>query len=59
MEIPAEIEKEITVLNYPLPTREDLSELLDKIISDVKEFKQVTIELDDAGRERLIRLRSG
>src|SRR6267154_666094 len=54
MEIPAEIEKEITVLNYPLPIREDLSELLDKIIYDVKEYKQVPIELDDAGRERLI-----
>jgi SpoVK/Ycf46/Vps4 family AAA+-type ATPase len=59
MEIPAEIEKEITVLNYPLPTREDLSELLDKIISDVKEFKQVIIELDDAGRERLIQAALG
>jgi len=36
-----------------------LSELLDKIISDVKEFKQVTIELDDAGRERLIQAALG
>ena len=25
LEIPAEIEKEITVLNFPLPTRDDLS----------------------------------
>ena len=54
MEIPTELEKEITVLNYPLPSREDLSELLDKIIADVKQFKQVKIELDDAGRERLL-----
>jgi len=54
MEIPAELEKEITVLNHPLPAREDLSELLDKIIADVKQFKQVKIDLDDAGRERLL-----
>lgn len=54
LEIPTELEKEITVLNHPLPTREDLSALLDKIIADVKQFKQVRIELDDAGRERLL-----
>ena len=54
LEIPTELEKEITVLNHPLPAREDLSELLDKIIADVKQFKQVKIELDAAGRERLL-----
>ena len=54
LEIPTELEKEITVLNYPLPTREDLGVLLDKIIADVTQFKQVKIELDDPGRERLL-----
>lgn len=59
LEIPAELEKEITVLNHPLPTREDFSELLDRIIEDVKQFKQVKIELDDAGRERLLQAALG
>src|ERR1017187_4365225 len=59
MEIPTELEKEMTVLNYPLPSREDLSELLDKIIADVKQFKQVIIDLDDAGRERLLQAALG
>src|SRR5436309_5350730 len=59
MEIPTELEKEITVLNYPLPTREDLSVLLDKIVEDVKQFKQVKIELDEAGRERLLQAALG
>jgi hypothetical protein len=59
MEIPTELEKEITVLNFPLPAREDLSELLDKIIEDIKQFKQVAIELDDAGRERLLQAALG
>src|SRR3974390_1787636 len=40
MEIPTELEKEITVLNYPLPTRDDLNDQLDKILRDVKQFKQ-------------------
>jgi len=59
MEIPTELDKEITVLNYPLPARDDLSELLDKIIADVKQFKQVVIDLDDAGRERLLQAALG
>jgi ATP-dependent 26S proteasome regulatory subunit len=59
MEIPTELEKEITVLNFPLPTKEDLSSLLDKIIEDVKEFRQVLIQLDDGGRERLLQAALG
>src|SRR5208282_4675284 len=59
MEIPTELEKEITVLNYPLPSREDLRELLDKIIGDIKQFRQVSIELDEAGRERLLQAALG
>ena len=59
LEIPVELEKEITVLNFPLPAREDLSALLDRIIEDVKQFKQVKIDLDDAGRERLLQAALG
>src|SRR5215475_3505179 len=59
MEIPTELEKEITVLNYPLPAREDLNELLDKIVADVKQFSQVVIDLDDAGRDRLLQAALG
>jgi len=59
LEIPEELEKEITVLNHPLPDRDDLATLLDRIIADVKQFKQVKIELDDAGRERLLQAALG
>lgn len=59
MEIPAELDKEITVLNFPLPTKEDLSLLLDRIIEDVKQFRQVHIALDDVGRERLLQAALG
>src|SRR5882762_1090901 len=54
MEIPMELDKEITLLNFPLPTREDLGVLLDGIIKDVKDVQEVKIDLDDAGRERLL-----
>jgi ATP-dependent 26S proteasome regulatory subunit len=59
MEIPPELEKEVTVLNYPLPSRDDLGELLDKIIADVRQFKQVKVDLDDAGRDRLLQAAMG
>ncbi len=58
-EIPVELEKEITVLNVPLPSREDLELLLAKILEDVKQFKHIAIELDAAGRERLLQAALG
>ena len=54
MEIPTELDKEITVLNHPLPSKEDLSELLDRILADLKQFKQMEIDLDDSSRDRLL-----
>jgi len=59
LEIPTELEKEITVLNFPLPDRAELSQLLDRIIQDVSQFKQVKIDLDEAGRERLLQAALG
>ncbi len=59
MEIPTELEKEITVLNYPLPGREELNELLDKIVADLKQFKNVSIDLDPVSRERLLQAALG
>ncbi len=59
MEIPAELDKEITVLNLPQPTKEDLGALLDKILVDVQELKQVEVELDEEGRDRLLQAALG
>jgi AAA+ superfamily predicted ATPase len=59
LEIPPELEKEITVLNFPLPTREELNDLLTRISEDVKRFKRVHIDLNDAGRERLLQAALG
>jgi ATP-dependent 26S proteasome regulatory subunit len=59
MEIPAELDKEITVLNFPQPTKEDLGELLDKIIGEVGQRRQVRIDLDGEGRERLLQAAMG
>jgi AAA+ superfamily predicted ATPase len=59
LEIPIELEKEITVVSFPLPSRAELGELLDKILSEIRQFKQVQIQLDPAGRERLLQAALG
>jgi len=59
MEIPAELDKEITVINFPQPTKEDLAALLDKIVQEVRELKQVQIDLDHDGRDRLLQAALG
>lgn len=59
LEIPPELEKEITVLNLPLPAHGDLSALLDRIIADLAESNQVRVDLDDAGREKLLQAALG
>ncbi|MGD0613919.1 MAG: AAA family ATPase [Verrucomicrobiota bacterium] len=59
MEIPAELDKEITVINFPQPTKEDLGAMLDKIIAEVRDRKQVQIDLDEEGRGRLLQAALG
>ncbi|HEY3862128.1 MAG TPA: AAA family ATPase [Verrucomicrobiae bacterium] len=59
LEIPVELEKEITVLNFPLPAREDLSALLDRIAAEMREAKQVEIELSESDRARLLQAALG
>ncbi|HVY71121.1 MAG TPA: AAA family ATPase [Verrucomicrobiae bacterium] len=59
LEIPVELEKEVTMLNFPLPDREELRALLDRIVQEIKQFKQVQIDLDDVGTERLLQAALG
>jgi hypothetical protein len=58
-EIPAELEKEITVLVHPLPDVNELSGLLDRIAEDVRQFPNVRIDLDAPARERLLQAALG
>jgi SpoVK/Ycf46/Vps4 family AAA+-type ATPase len=54
LELPAELEKEVTVLPFPLPTREDLASLLDRIVREMPPGALVSVDLDETGRERLL-----
>lgn len=59
LEIPVELEKEITVLTLALPGQEELSGLLDQIMEDVRRYKQVKVELDGAARDKLLQAALG
>ncbi len=59
LEVPPEIEKELTVIHLALPGREELGELLDRIIRDVSVLKHVRVDLDSAGCERLLQAALG
>jgi AAA+ superfamily predicted ATPase len=57
--VPPELEKEITVVDFPLPRAEDFASLLDRIVSEVKERSDVTIEARESAREQLLRAALG
>jgi SpoVK/Ycf46/Vps4 family AAA+-type ATPase len=59
LEIPVELEKEITVLNFPAPGRDELAELLENILADVQKIRKVKMDLDEVGRERLLQAALG
>ncbi|MCX6921636.1 MAG: AAA family ATPase, partial [Verrucomicrobia bacterium] len=59
MQIPAELDKEITVINLPPPGKEDLASVLDEAVQDLRDSQKVEISLDGEGRERLLQAALG
>jgi ATP-dependent 26S proteasome regulatory subunit len=57
--IPPELEKEITVLDVPLPTFRELYDLLKEIVSVLREEKRATIDLKRDEAEQLIKAALG
>lgn len=59
LEIPTELEKEITVLSLPLPDHDDLSALLNEVAAELREFQQIDMRLDPDDRERILQAALG
>src|SRR5262245_39151375 len=59
MEIAPELEKDVTVVDFPLPGAVELEALLERICGDVAEHSAIQIDLDDRGREALVRAALG
>lgn len=59
LEFAPELQKDVTVIDYPLPTRTEVDGLLSRIIDDVREHADIGIELDEKSREALIQAAGG
>lgn len=59
MKLPSELEKEVTVLDYPLPDVTELDTLLEGIIQSVKGNSQITIDLPVEKREQVLKAALG
>ena len=59
LELPPELEKEVTVVDYELPSYGDLGALLDRIRSSMEGKQGVDAELTPEERDRVIRASQG
>ncbi len=59
LQLPPELEKDITVIDYHLPSLADLTILLDRIVEEVKDNPHVKIDLDDGAREEILKAAQG
>jgi ATP-dependent 26S proteasome regulatory subunit len=59
LKIPPELEKEITVVDVPLPTYEDLRQLLGEIVTLVHESGRATVHLEKDRTAELLRAAQG
>ncbi len=57
--LPAELEKEITVIDVPLPTTEEIGEMLDRVIESVKDNHNLNVSLSAEEREMLLKAATG
>ncbi|HEX9923811.1 MAG TPA: AAA family ATPase [Anaerolineae bacterium] len=59
LRIPADIEKDITVLDYSLPTLEELELALDRVVRSAREIAGVQLKMTDDHRERVLNAARG
>ena len=61
LRIPNELEKNITVFDYPLPSEEDIAGILDDTVTEIKRLhgEKVKVELDADSRDQIIKSVSG
>lgn len=57
--IPPELEKDITVIDYPLPQLYELGNLLDSFVFSMQSNKNININLSAGGKERILQAALG
>jgi len=59
LSIPPHLEKEIAVVDYPLPAPHDIAGILDDLVARVQNSSDVRIALDETTRESLVKAAQG
>jgi SpoVK/Ycf46/Vps4 family AAA+-type ATPase len=59
LRIPAELEKDITVIDYPLPDLAELGAVLDRVLKPFKDDPSFRITLDGVSREKVLKAALG
>jgi hypothetical protein len=54
VEVPAELEKELTIIDFPLPAKEDLAVLLQQIKTELAQNPSYQIDLSPEGEEMVL-----
>jgi ATP-dependent 26S proteasome regulatory subunit len=55
LHIPPELEKDVTVVDLPLPTEAEYRAILDAMIEQVKDNPRVLVDLDEDGADRIVK----
>lgn len=53
-ELPPELEKDLTVVDFDLPGKNDFAVLLARIIDEVKENPKLNVRIDDRAKEKIV-----
>lgn len=59
LRLPIEIEKEVTVVEFPLPTEDEIQAVLAEMVDVNKDGGRISIEVDEQGRERFAKAALG
>ncbi len=59
LKVPPELEKDVTIIDYPPPTLSELSAILDGVVEDVKDNPHVEVHLPPQDRERILKAALG
>lgn len=54
LEIPPELEKDLTVIDFEMPKREDFEALLNRVIEEVKANPKLNVKLDEKIKEEIV-----
>ena len=57
--LPSELEKDVTVLDFPLPTYSEIEQILDKAVAAVKGVESVDVNMTATEKEALIKSAQG